>query len=109
MNGRALVVGRLTTRSAGVDALDVKLYFDGGTIDNNLGTIGWSLSDTFSSSMAASNLLLWLNGAGNGELDAIRVGTTWEDVTGVAAVPEPTVAGLGLVGLAALLRRRRGV
>jgi hypothetical protein len=107
MNGRALVVGRLTTRSAGLDALDVKLYFDGGTIDNNLDTIAWSLSDSFSSSMAASNLLLWLNGSGNGELDAIRVGTTWEDVTGVAAVPEPTVAGLGLVGLAALLRRCR--
>ena len=105
----ALVVGRLTTRSAGLDALDVKLYFDGGTIDNNLDTIAWSLSDSFSSSMAASNLLLWLNGSGNGELDAIRVGTTWEDVTGVVAVPEPTVAGLGLVGLVALLRRCRGV
>ncbi|MEZ5301694.1 MAG: PEP-CTERM sorting domain-containing protein [Verrucomicrobiales bacterium] len=107
VNGRALVVGRLTTSAGGSDSLDLKLYFDGDTIDNNLGTIAWSLSDSFASSMSASHLLIWANGNGNGELDAIRVGQTWEDVTGVALVPEPASGMLTLLGSLALLRRRR--
>lgn len=107
VNGRALVVGRLTTSAAGNDVMDLKLYFDGNSIDNNLNTISWSLTDSFNSSMSASHLLLWLNGSGNGELDAIRVGQTWEDVTGVAAIPEPSVTLLGGVAALGLLSRRR--
>jgi hypothetical protein len=107
VNGRALVVGRLTTSAAGNDVMDLKLYFDGNSIDNNLNTISWSLTDSFNSSMSASHLLLWLNGSGNGELDAIRVGQTWQDVTGVAAIPEPSVTLLGGVAALGLLRRRR--
>jgi hypothetical protein len=55
--------------------------------------------------MTATHLLLWMNGTYAGELDAIRVGDTLLDVTGV---PEP--AGMTLLGVAAgalLLRRRR--
>ncbi|MBP7948528.1 MAG: hypothetical protein KA004_02650 [Verrucomicrobiales bacterium] len=107
VNGRALVVGRLTTSSSGNDVMDLKLYFNGDTIDNDLGTISWSLSDSFNSSMNASHLLLWMNGSGNGELDAIRVGQTWEDVTGVVLIPEPSVSLLGALSLLGLLRRRR--
>jgi hypothetical protein len=43
-------------------------------------------------------------------IDSVRVGTTWADVTPVAPVPEPSVlalGGLGAVGLAVHLRRRR--
>ena len=107
LNGRALLVGRLTTSAAGNDAMDLKLYFDGDTIDNNLNAVAWTLNDSFASSMSASHLLLWLNGSGNGELDAIRIGQTWEDVTGIAAVPEPSTALLGGIAAAVLLRRRR--
>jgi len=106
LNGKALIVGRLTTSSTGNDVMDLKMYFNGDTIDNNLNTISWSLSDSFASSMSASQLLLWINGGGNGELDAIRVGQTWQDVTGVATVPEPAASLLGAVALAGLLRRR---
>ncbi len=108
INGRALVVGRLTTSAAGSDTLDVKMYFPGDSIDNDLGAISWSLTDSVNSSMNASHLLLWLNGSGNGELDAFRVGTTWTDVTGVTLVPEPGSALLAALGLGgAFLRRRR--
>jgi hypothetical protein len=107
VNGRALIVGRLTTSNSGNDTMDLKMYFDGNTIDNNLDTISWTLSDSFNSSMSASQLLLWMNGAGNGELDAIRVGTTWEDVTGVAAIPEPSAAIFGGLAFLGCLRRRR--
>ena len=109
LNGRGLVVGRLVTSAAGVDTLNVKLYFDGNTIDNDLNAIGWTLNDSFSSNMSANNLLLWINGSGNGELDAFRFGTTWQDVTGVTPVPEPSVALLGGLSLAGLFggRRRR--
>ncbi len=107
LNGRALVVGRIVTSSSGNDTMDLKMYFDGNTIDNDLGAISWSLSDSFNSSMSASHLLLWANGAGNGELDAIRVGSTWEDVTGVVAIPEPSASLLGGFAMLGLLRRRR--
>lgn len=43
-------------------------------------------------------------------IDDTRVGTTWADVTPVASVPEPSafaLGGLGVLGLAGYLRRRR--
>ena len=107
LNGRGLVVGRLVTTAAGTDTLSLKLYFDGNTIDSDLGAISWTLTDSFNSSMSATNLLLWINGSGNGELDAFRLGTTWQDVTGVTPVPEPGALLLGGVGLAGVFLRRR--
>jgi hypothetical protein len=47
---------------------------------------------------------------GNFLIDSVRVGTTWDDVTPIAAVPEPSaiaMAGLGMLGAALHLRRRR--
>lgn len=107
VNGRGLLVGRITINVAGDDVISIKRYAENAVIDNDLTAITWSASANVNSSMDASHLLLWLNGSGNGELDAIRVGTTWTDVTGVTLVPEPSVAGLGLIGLIGLLRRRR--
>ena len=89
INGRCLVVGRLILDDAGADHIDLKLYLPGEVIENDLGLIQWSLSETFASSMSATHLLLWMNGSGNGELDAIRIGTTWQDVTGVTEVTSP--------------------
>jgi hypothetical protein len=46
------------------------------------------------------------NGSPAGEIDELRVGSSWASVTPVA-VPEPASAVLGAFGLLALLRRRR--
>ncbi|MCW1886346.1 PEP-CTERM sorting domain-containing protein [Luteolibacter flavescens] len=108
VNGAALIVGRITISSTVADQIDIMRYGPGSTIqaDPSLVT-AWTASDSFDTSMVADNLLLWLNGgsSGGGQVDAIRIGTTWADVTGV---PEP-----GSVALAALaagfgfVRRRR--
>lgn len=104
VNGRGLLVGRITINAAGNDLIDIKRYAEGSTIDA-LGDVTWSAQSSVDSSMSASHLLLWMNGNGGGELDAIRFGESWNDVTGV---PEPSSAALlGLGGLALILRRRK--
>ncbi|QQL45587.1 PEP-CTERM sorting domain-containing protein [Sulfuriroseicoccus oceanibius] len=108
VNGYGLLVGRITLSSTGNDLIDIMRYAENDTIDNNLSSISWTAQSAFDSSMSASHLLLWMNGSGGGELDAIRVGSDWVDVTGVNAVPEPSsTALLGLGGLALILRRRK--
>ena len=110
INGEFLLVGRLTLSSAGNDSLDVITYSGGDTIDDNLNTITWDTSSSFASSMNASELLVYLNGNGAGEIDGIRVGTEWVDVTGVTAIPEPGNLALviaGLLGLGFMVHRRR--
>jgi autotransporter-associated beta strand protein len=99
LNGKALIVGRLTLHADGPDTLDLKQYDPGTTIDSDLGGIAWSLSYTTTdpnvTNMVATHLLLWLNGGGVGQLDAVRVGTTWYSVTGVrlASGPVEIVSG----------------
>jgi hypothetical protein len=108
VNGSALIVGRLTINSTGADLIDIKRYSVGDTIESDPSLVAWSVSDSVDTSMVANNLLLWVNGvsgSGAGEVDGIRMGTTWTDVTG--AVPEPGSLLLCVVGAASFLRRRR--
>jgi hypothetical protein len=43
---------------------------------------------------------------GSGEIDEIRIGTTWADVTPAVPIPEPaSIAALGMLGTLMLLRR----
>lgn len=103
-DGAGLMVARLTLSGAGADTVDVRNYHAGDTIDNDPSSVTWDLQGGADSSMSATHLLLWLNGSGQGEIDAIRIGTTWADVTGV---PEPSVAGLAVFAGAILALRRR--
>ena len=107
VNGFGLLVGRITINSVGSDQIDIRRYAENATIDNDLASIAWTSSGNVNSSMVATRLLIWMNGSGGGELDAIRFGDTWEDVTGVTLVPEPSVAGLAALACGMFLRRRR--
>ena len=108
VNGPALVVGRITISSTGEDLIDIKRYGVGDTIETDPLLVAWSASDSVDSSMVADNLVIWMNGNSGtnaGELDAIRIGQTWSDVTGV--IPEPGSALLFALTAAATFRRRR--
>jgi hypothetical protein len=98
--GYGLLVGRITMSSTGNDVIEIKRYAENQTIDNNLEAISWSAQSTFNSTMSASQLILWMNGTGTGELDAIRIGDTWTDVTGVVlAAQQPGLAGSSVSGV----------
>ena len=85
LNGTGLIVGRLTLNASGADTLSVKLYTAGSTIESDPAAVTWSLTYSFTdagiTNMTATHLLVWLNGDGTAQLDAIRVGTAWTDVT----------------------------
>lgn len=83
VNTFGLLVGRITIKANGDDEIHIKRYAQNAVIDSDLAGITWTASSTVNSSMLASHLLLWMNGSGSGELDAIRFGDTWADVTGV--------------------------
>ncbi len=104
VNGLGLLVGRIIIQDGSPDLIDIARYAPDATIAADPGSASWVASSSYDTSMSASHLLLWINGAGTGELDAIRVGTDWASVTGV---PEPSAFLLGSAGLLALLRRRR--
>lgn len=101
INTFGLLVGRITIKATGDDEIHLKRYAQNAVIDNDLNAITWSTSATVDSSMVASRLVLWMNGAGVGELDAIRFGDTWTDVTGVtlAGEGEPTMTGSGVANI----------
>ncbi|QJE98181.1 fibronectin type III domain-containing protein [Luteolibacter luteus] len=103
INGYGLLVGQITIKATGDDQIQIKRYSENETIDNDLDAIVWSTSTTVNSSMLASRLLLWINGQGNGELDAIRFGDTWTDVTGVelAGAGQPALSGASVVNITA--------
>jgi hypothetical protein len=101
VNTYGLLVGRITIKATGDDIIQVKRYPQNAVIDNDLSAIVWSTSSTVDSSMVASRLLLWMNGQGGGELDAIRFGDTWTDVTGVtlAGAGQPALSGASVASI----------
>lgn len=101
VNTYGLLVGRITIKAAGDDIIQIKRYPENAVIDNDLNAVVWSTSSTVNSSMVANQLLLWMNGQGNGELDAIRFGDTWTDVTGVtlAGAGQPALSGASVANI----------
>jgi len=93
VNGHGLLIGRIKIKATGNDEIDIKRYAPNQAIDNNLSAIVWSAHAEVDSAMSATHLLLWMNGQGGGELDAIRFGDTWTDVTGVtlASTEQPAM------------------
>ncbi|MCW1921781.1 hypothetical protein OKA05_04400 [Luteolibacter arcticus] len=103
VNAHGLLVGRIKIHATDPDEIHIKRYAPNQTIDNNLTAIVWSASSTVSSSMSATHLLLWMNGQGSGELDAIRFGDTWTDVTGVtlASMEQPAMSSAAVASITA--------
>lgn len=101
VNGFGLLVGKIAIKASGDDTIQLKRYAENSVIDNDLDAIVWSVQDTVDSSMVATQLLLWMNGGGSGELDAIRVGDTWTDVTGVtlAGNDQPALSGSNITSV----------
>jgi hypothetical protein len=95
VNTYGLLVGQITIHATGNDVIKIKRYPQNGVIDNVLSAVDWSVTSEVDSAMVASHLVLWMNGAGVGELDAIRFGDTWTDVTGVtlAGAGQPSLSG----------------
>lgn len=91
INGAGLVVGRITIKATGADVIEIKRYAPGDTISANPATVTWTATDSFDTSMVATHLLLWMNGVSGsaaGEVDAIRFGSTWGDVTGTVILTD---------------------
>lgn len=110
INGQALIVGKISIATNGTASVQSTFYQAGETITNNPDALTWKTSGSMTATGDYTKLLVWLNGGGGGELDAIRLGTTWQDVTGVTAVPEPSTYGLmgaSALATAAFIRRRR--
>ncbi|MEK7953179.1 fibronectin type III domain-containing protein [Luteolibacter soli] len=101
VNAHGLLVGRIKIKATGNDEIDIKRYAPNQTIDNNLTAILWSAHSEVDSAMSATHLLLWMNGQGSGELDAIRFGDTWTDVTGVtlAGTEQPAMSGAAVASI----------
>ncbi len=96
VNGYGLLVARLTLSSTGSDRIDIVRYAPSAAVDDDPATVTWSAGSSFDSAMTANHLLLWMNGSGSGggELDAIRIGTTWDDVTLAPGASRPGVLDL---------------
>jgi hypothetical protein len=97
-----LLVGRLTTTISGNATLDVKAYLPkapiytnivGGitnyTLEADINNITWEATHNFTESNVMTHLLVWMHGQNVLEYDAIRVGTTFGDVTGFELIGAP--------------------
>lgn len=81
VNGYGLLVARLILSATGSDRIDIVRYASSTIMADDPAAVAWTAGSSFNSSMNATHLLLWMNGSGGGEIDAIRIGTTWDDVT----------------------------
>ncbi len=80
VNGRCLLLGRLTTRAQGGATMDVKIYLPHSKLPQTPAKIDWDATCLFKEKMTATHLLVWMNGTYPFEIDAIRVGTEYADM-----------------------------
>lgn len=81
INGPGLILAHLITSNDGNDTLEAAVFQPGDTLPVSASGFTPQVSYSFSSTMTATHLLLWLNGdtsSGNGQLDAIRVTTGYD-------------------------------
>lgn len=110
-NGTSLlfVVAEFNTQSVGNDTINLKGYtFTPGTgiVEADPSLVTWDASLSFNGTGTLNQLGMYFEGPGFSEIDEIRLGTSWLDVTGLA-IPEPTTIALALMASGSLLLRRR--
>ena len=102
------IVAEFVTQSVGNDTINVKAYsFTPGTgfVHTDPSHVVWDATLSFNGTGTLDQLGLYMEGLNFPEIDEIRLGQTWFDVTGVA-IPEPASISLLALGSLALLRRR---
>ena len=82
INGRGLIVAHLTTTPSGASTLEAAVYQAGDVIPADSTGFTPQVTYSFTSTMLATHLLVWLNGDVSvdpfgGQLDAIRVATSY--------------------------------
>ncbi len=77
INGPGTIVAHLSI-AGGSYTLQAAVFLPGTKIPADPGSISWQVTYSGSSSMTANNLLLWLNGDSTGDIDAIRVATSYD-------------------------------
>ena len=80
VNGRCLLLGRLTTRTQGGVTMDAKVFLPHSKLPENDAAIDWDATCHFKEKMTATHLLVWMNGTYPFEIDAIRIGTEYADM-----------------------------
>jgi hypothetical protein len=92
-------VAKITLSASGTDT--VQLWVGANTVDSV--NVGGAAMATMNMELSSVNAVR-INGGNNQNFDNLIIGTTFGDV---GAIPEPSSALLGGLGLLALLRRRR--
>jgi MYXO-CTERM domain-containing protein len=98
--GTVFVVGRITWGATALDDDTVDIFLPGTDLVLP-GTAASTMSRNFDQSTFTN---LGIGSAGGGEVDEIRFGTSYADIS---PIPEPSAVLLGALGFLALLRRRR--
>ena len=105
-----IVVKLAMNESATDDNIYVNLYESGDTVPQ-VEPLSWEFSKTGSSITPTTLDTIYLrNTSGQVQsLDEFRLGTTWDDVAGTTAIPEPSTLTLSCLALALALRRMRNL
>ncbi len=114
-NAATYIAVRITASATGNDLIEAVAYDAGdvASFDDGLpqeGDVSWITSHSFTSSAQLDTLVMGYRTAGATKrlrVDGIRLGESWEDVTGIVPVPEPATMSLLALGGVAMLKRRK--
>lgn len=93
INGKGLLVARVTTHATGKDKIEAVVYPAGTPLPADPANITWQAIYEPDLSFNAAYVLLWMNGTYPFEMDAIRMATTYGEVAAAPWLSSEIVAG----------------